>query len=156
MVFANWGLFERNSRAFCCLVSEVIVFPFISLTIGSNWYSFTVFNLKWKLCSCFGKFVRLVFQNVTLGVKLVGKCQVGSSNVELAPQMSDWLFSFGRTFSDFFRIFFVSANWLISPLISGSECRAVLSSGVLFPRVVQACSLFLERLACLRTLVALE
>ena len=98
----------------------------------------------------------IVFQNVTLGVKLVDKCQVGSSNVELAPQMSDWLFSFGRTFSDFFRIFFVSANWLISPLISGSECRAVLSSGVLFPRVVQACSLFLERLVCLCMLVALE
>ena len=122
----------------------------IGATVG------TIVNLKWKLCSCFGKFVRLVFQNVTLGVKLVGKCQVGSSNVELAPQMSDWLFSFGRTFWIFSGFFFVSANWLISPLISGSECRAVLSSGVLFPRVVQACSLFLERLACLRTLVALE
>jgi hypothetical protein len=53
----------------------------------------TIVNLKWKLCSCFGKFVKLFFQNVSFVVKLVDKCQVGSSNVRLAPQMSDWLFS---------------------------------------------------------------
>ena len=105
MVFANWGLVERNSRAFCFIVSEVIVFCLyitdqatIGATIG------TIVNLKWKLCSCFGKFVKLFFQNVSFVVKLVDKCQVGSSNVRLALQISDWLFSLlSRFFSGILR-----------------------------------------------------
>ena len=105
MVFANWGLVERNSRAFCFIVSEVIVCCLYipdSAPIGATMG--TIVNLKWKLCSCFGKFVKLFFQNVSFVVKLVDKCQVGSSNVRLAPQMSDWLFSLlPRFFSEILR-----------------------------------------------------
>ena len=105
MVFANWGLVERNSRAFCFIVSEVIVCCLYipdSAPIGATMG--TIVNLKWKLCSCFGKFVKLFFQNVSFVVKLVDKCQVGSSNVRLAPQMSDWLFSLlPRFFPEFLR-----------------------------------------------------
>ena len=47
-------------------------------------------------------FVGRAFQNVSADVKVVDNCQVGSSNVGLALQMSDWLFSLlPRFFPDF-------------------------------------------------------
>ena len=62
--------------------------------------------------------------------------------VRLALQMSDWLFKCQTGSSvychDFFRNFaFQPIGWL-NPLMSGSEGRAGFSSGVFFPRVVQA------------------
>ena len=102
LVVANCGVNEWNSRAFCFIVTEVIVCCLyipdqatIGATIG------TIVNLKWKLCSCFGKFVKLFFQNVSFVVKLVDKCQVGSSVF------------FSTIFSGNFAF---SANWLTQPL----------------------------------------